>query len=77
MRVPCLVSSAVWSIKYLLALKIHSVLSLMEDVGRCLDPGREIAGGEARQNWGLSQSTVGSGKGSQGDGQWSVLQQGV
>lgn len=76
MRVPYLVSSTVWSIKYLLALKIHSVIF----DGGCRQmsgPGREIAGGEARQTWGLLQSTVGSGKESQGYGQWSVLWQGV
>lgn len=71
MCVPYLVSSAVWKHRTpfgRLALKIYCVLSFAEDVGRCLDPSNEIAGGEARQAWGLLWSAVGSGKGSQGDG---------
>lgn len=56
-----------------LTLKIYCVLSFMEDVGKCLDPGNEIAGGEARQTWGLLWIAVGSGNGSQEDGQWRVF----
>lgn len=36
-----------------LALKIYCVLSFMEDVGKCLDPGNEIAGGGGKTNLGF------------------------